>query len=193
MVYFKRNPLGYKELLTYQQAGMILEKTKEIVSLFPKFHPKTRQALYRLINHMIDSARSIQRNIEEGFKRASTQEYIRFLGFSIGSLAELRGDYQDCFKSGLISTKIYQEMEDLLRGEDVMLGRQIQSLEKKMDREGTRPAGERARAFKGRIREERAEGQRWIEEKMRKEGFKRLEDGRFVKIEGDEKGPLSTL
>lgn len=188
MVYFKRNPLGYKELLTYQQAGMILEKTKEIVSKFPQFHPQTRQALYRLINHMIDSARSIQRNIEEGFKRATTKEYIEFLGFSIGSLAELRGDFLDCLKSGLISPEIYQEMEDLLRGEDVMLGRQIQSLERKMDEEGTRPLGERTRTFKGRIREERGKEQKWLEEVMCRQGFKRLEDGRFVKIEGEEKG-----
>lgn len=168
MVYFKRNPLGYKNLLTHRQAGQILEKTKEIVASFPKFHPKTHQSLYRLINHMIDSARSIQRNIEEGFKRATTQQYIEFLGFSEGSLAELRGDYQDCLKSSLIDSSTYQEMENLLRGEDVMLGRQIQSLEKKIrDEKGGQ--GRRREAEKG------------MEEELKKMGLKKLEDGRYIK------------
>lgn len=44
---------------------------------------------------MDDSARSVQRNIEEGFKRATTKEYIEFLGFSRASLEELKGDFEE--------------------------------------------------------------------------------------------------
>ncbi len=92
---------------------------------------------------MNSSARSGKRNIEEGFKRATTKEYISFLGFSIASLAELRGDYEDCLKQGKITKDIWEEMERLLRGEDVMLGRQIQALERKMEQEGTAPKREK--------------------------------------------------
>lgn len=149
--------------------------TKVIVAVFPKFHPKTHQSLYRIINHMIDSTRSVQRNIAEGFKRASTKEYIEFLGFAIASLAELRDDFSDCLKSGLITPQAYTAMENLLRGEDVMLGRQIQSLENKMTVEGTRPVAEK---FRERIQGQKR-GEKGFEGELKKMGLVRLPDGRY--------------
>lgn len=39
---------------------------------------------------MDDEARSVKRNIEEGWKRSTTSEFLQFLGYSQGSLEELR-------------------------------------------------------------------------------------------------------
>lgn len=88
-----RNPLGYKNLRTWQQANEILELTEEFVATLPKHHPKTGQKMSDVSDHMLRSARSVIRNIEEGFKRITTKEYVSFLGFSSGSLEELLGDF----------------------------------------------------------------------------------------------------
>lgn len=90
MVYQSRNPIGYKQLLTWQQAGQIIIKVKDFIRKYLFAHTDSR-----LVNHLTDSARSVQRNIEEGFKRATTKEYVEFLGFSRGSLEELKGDFEE--------------------------------------------------------------------------------------------------
>ena len=101
MVYQPKNPIGYKQLLTWQQAGQILRQVKEFAHNY-LFKYDDR----RLVTHLIDSARSVQRNIEEGYKRATTKEYVEFLGFSRGSLEELKGDFEELkreIKEGCIS------------------------------------------------------------------------------------------
>lgn len=99
----------------------------------------------RLIAHMNDSARSVASNIREGYKRKNTKAYLEFLGYSRGSLEELKGDYEELKrelkdgerwkekdKEGKIG--IEEDIEGLLKlvyGEDCMLGRQVRALEKK--------------------------------------------------------------
>ena len=162
MVYLPRDPAGYKNLLTWQQAGSIYHMTKDFV----------RKYLWgiddkRLVNHLIDSGRSVQRNIEEGYKRATTKEYIEFLGFSRASLEELKGDFEELkreYKEGIRrenkgreggykgregsdkGEKSYEgEMKkierilDLIYGEDCMIGRQLYGLERKMVKDKTAP------------------------------------------------------
>lgn len=90
MVYQPKNPVGYKQLITWQQAGKILVQVKDFVKKHLSGYDDKR-----LVNHLVDSARSVQRNIEEGYKRATTKEYVEFLGFSRGSLEELKGDFEE--------------------------------------------------------------------------------------------------
>ena len=89
-MYIPRNPLGYKKLRTWQQANEIFQLTEEFVKTLPKYHPETRQKTMDTTDHMLRSARSVVRNTEEGFSRASTKEYVTFLGFSKGSLHYLK-------------------------------------------------------------------------------------------------------
>lgn len=49
----------------------------------------------RLIGHLNDSARSVPRNIIEGYGRNNTKQYYEFLGFSFSSLLEL---LEDCLE-----------------------------------------------------------------------------------------------
>ena len=58
-MYVKRNPLGYKNLRTWQQANEIFELTEEFVQTLPKFHPKTGQKMADTADHMLSSARSV--------------------------------------------------------------------------------------------------------------------------------------
>ena len=90
MIYMPRDPVGYKNLIVWSQAGKIYRGTKDFTRKF-----LDGRSEYRLVGHMNDSARSVQRNIEEGYKRATTKEYIQFLGFSRASLEELKGDFEE--------------------------------------------------------------------------------------------------
>lgn len=94
----RRNPLGYRSLRTWQQANEIFELTEKFSATLPVKHPQTGQYLTDLKDQMIRSGRSVVRNIEEGYSRISTKEYISFLGFSLGSLEELIGDLKYCQK-----------------------------------------------------------------------------------------------
>ena len=164
MVYQPKNPVGYRILLTWKQAGGIYGRAKDFTRNYLDGIPDRR-----LVAHINDSARSVQRNIEEGFKRATTKEYVQFLGFSRGSLEELKGDFEELkrewregirwadrgerraradkgeIRGEVIRGEVIIEIEellDLIYGQDCMMGRQIISLEKKMVKEKTLPRGE---------------------------------------------------
>lgn len=129
-----RNPLGYKVLRTYQQGEEIYQLVKKFTAEF--LHPIQDS---RLIAHMNDSARSVPRNIAEGYGRNNTKQYCEFLGFSFGSLLELLEDsfeLEKDIKGEQRNTKDnYRAMGDLSKiiklcmGEKTMLKKQIERME----------------------------------------------------------------
>lgn len=136
-----RNPLGYKVLRTYQQGEEIYDLVRNFTAEF--LH---RIADSRLIGHMNDSARSISRNIAEGYGRNNTKQYYEFLGFSFGSLLEL---LEDCLtlekdiKGGQRKTKdnnnVLQLLSKLIRlamGEKTMLKNQMDRIENLVGEQG---------------------------------------------------------
>ncbi|MFH1407384.1 MAG: four helix bundle protein, partial [Candidatus Omnitrophota bacterium] len=179
MVYQPKNPVGYKQLLTWQQAGRIICLVKDFARKY-LFNSTDK----RLTNHLIDSARSVQRNIEEGYKRATTREYVEFLGFSRGSLEELKGDFEELKREtkGRLRHNakwLQEEIETLLTliyGEDCMLGRQLKGLETKMVKEKILPASE---AIKGVWKQKQsADDKFW---KIAKEKFGVIRDEKNLK------------
>jgi four helix bundle protein len=132
-----RNPLGYRSLRTWQQANELFKLTEKFVVTFPLRHPATGQYLTDLKDQMIRSARSVVRNIEEGYSRTSTKEYISFLGFSIGSLEELIGDYKYCQKGNIGDSEACSKGIGMGVGEAKMLDRQVKGLEEKTFQEKT--------------------------------------------------------
>jgi four helix bundle protein len=197
-IYQSRNPLGFKNLLTWQQADIIFSKIKILASKLPKIHPKTNQFTNRLVDHLIDSARSIKRNIEEGFKRATTSEYIKFLGFSLGSLEELHGDLVDLEKNIVqwdnqrvstdnnskgfegISKGEIGELIRLCRGEDKMLQNQIRGLEKRRVKLGYRSFREQEQLLKQRVIEGKQREEKLLRDFQRETGLVRLINGQFI-------------
>lgn len=126
--------MGYKVLRTYQQGEEIYELVKRFTSLY--LHPIADS---RLIGHMNDSARSVPRNIAEGYGRNNTKQYYEFLGFSFGSLLEL---LEDCLelekdiKTGIRKTRDDQgalrELSIIIKlcmGEKTMLKNQMERIE----------------------------------------------------------------
>lgn len=88
-----RSPYGYRNLLAYQKAEALQKATEELTHKFPG-----TKTLVALADQMDRSARSAKQNIVEGWKRNSTGEYYQFLGFTLGSNAELEEDCLDIWK-----------------------------------------------------------------------------------------------
>ncbi|TSC93086.1 MAG: S23 ribosomal protein [Candidatus Berkelbacteria bacterium Athens1014_28] len=133
--------MGYKVLRTYQQGEEIYQLTKKFTADF--LHPIQDS---RLIAHMNDSARSIPRNIAEGYGRNNSKQYYEFLGFSFGSLLEL---LEDCFelekdilggqrktKDNERATRELSKIIKLCMGEKTMLKKQVEQIEKLAGEQG---------------------------------------------------------
>ena len=91
------NPQGYKFLVPWSNAVLL----RYLVRLFTRSLPKSE---YRRKAQIDDAARSVVRNIEEGYKRATTGEYLQFLGFSQGSLEEVKGDIRESTENGFLKS-----------------------------------------------------------------------------------------
>lgn len=58
----------------------------------------------RLEAQLLDCLRSVVANIEEGFARSTTSQYLDFLGYSQGSLKEAKGDIQRARQDGFLKS-----------------------------------------------------------------------------------------
>ena len=157
--YFKTrqwtHPEGYKYLAVWKNAVELQKLTKEFTKTLP-YSEKRRK------DHMDDASRSVQRNIEEGYKRPTTKEYLDFLGFSQGSLEELKGDVRDCLRDGLMGKKLHDKFIELINKTDWLLRRLVKSLEKKMAEE--MPMSPRERWLKARAIRQLEEDRKFDEE-----------------------------
>lgn len=100
-----KDPKGYQYLAVWQNAALL----RVLVRVFTKGLPRGE---YRLKAQMDDEARSVKRNIEEGWKRPTTSEYLQFLGYSQASLEELRGDIRDCKTDGFLPSRPGSTLQD---------------------------------------------------------------------------------
>jgi four helix bundle protein len=86
---------GYIHLIAWSNAHLL----RIFVRIFTKTLPKSE---YRLKAQLDDAARSVIANIEEGFSRPTTSEYLTFLGHSEASLIEVKGDIQRSLQDGFL-------------------------------------------------------------------------------------------
>lgn len=100
------DPKGYQYLAVWQNAALLRVLVRKwTTGCLPRSE-------YRLKAQMDDEARSVKRNIEEGWKRPTSSEYLQFLGYSQGSLEELRGDIRDCKTDGFLPSKPLPTLKD---------------------------------------------------------------------------------
>lgn len=83
-----QHPQGYRFLVQWSNAVLL----RYLIRLFTSHLPKSE---YRRKAQVDDAARSVVRNIEEGYKRSNTATYLEFIGFSQGSLEEVKGDVRE--------------------------------------------------------------------------------------------------
>jgi len=166
-----RNPLGYKVLRTYQQGEEIYGLVRHFTAEF--LHP-IRDS--RLVGHMNDSARSVPRNIAEGYGRNNTKQYYEFLGFSFGSLLEL---LEDCLtlekdiKGGQRETKdsegallILSKLIKLCMGEKTMLKNQMERIEQMVGEQGLMSQNQRIAKVMAENQRKEKEFDEWIKKQM---------------------------
>src|SRR3990172_6581785 len=93
-----QDPTGYRFLTPWSNTVLLRIFIRKLTNTFPRSE-------YRRKNQMDDAARSTVRNIEEGFKRSNTKDYLAFIGFSQGSLEEIKGDIRECLEDKLLQLK----------------------------------------------------------------------------------------
>lgn len=89
---------GYRFLLPWSNAVLL----RFFIRMFTISLPKSE---YRRKSQIDDASRSVVRNIEEGYKRATTAEYIQFISYSQGSLEEVKGDVRELTEDGFLKSK----------------------------------------------------------------------------------------
>lgn len=168
-----RNPMGYKVLRTYQQGKEILELTRLFTSEFLHYIADSR-----LIGHMDDSARSVPRNISEGYGRNDTKKYWEFLGYALASLLELLEDYlalEKEIKGERRKTKDNQEALRIISkaiklsmGEKTMLTTQMDEIEKMAGDQGLIPHNRKVARIVSENERSRKEFDRFISAELEK-------------------------
>ncbi len=78
---------SHKDLEIWIRSIDLVVKTYKLTSSFPEYEK------FGLVNQMRRASVSVSSNIAEGSGRKSTKEYVNFLYFSVGSLAELDTQY----------------------------------------------------------------------------------------------------
>ena len=101
-----QSPNGFKHLVQWSNAVLL----RYLIRLFTNSLPKSE---YRRKAQLDDAGRSVVRNIEEGWKRANTSTYLEFVGFSQGSLEEVKGDIRELTEDGFLISKPGSSLKDL--------------------------------------------------------------------------------
>jgi len=97
---------GYIFLVAWSNASLLRVLNKKFTNSLPK-------SLYRLKSQSDDACRSVVANIEEGFARQTTSEYINFLGYSRASLIEEKGDIQRSLQDEILKSVSGSSLKDL--------------------------------------------------------------------------------
>lgn len=104
-----KDPEGYQYLAVWQNAALLRVLVRRFTLNLTLNHPFER----RLKAQLDDAARSQKRNIEEGWKRPTTSEYLNFVGFAQASLEEVKGDIRDAKTDGFLPSKPLSSLKDL--------------------------------------------------------------------------------
>lgn len=100
------SPRGYKFLVSWSNAALL----RILIRKFTRTLPRSE---YRSKAQTDDAARSVVANIEEGWKRPTTGEYLKFIGFSQASLEEVKGDVERWLQDDFIKSIPKTSLKDL--------------------------------------------------------------------------------
>lgn len=89
---------AYIHLVAWSNASLLRIFCRLVAANLPYTEKRTKP-------HLTDSARSVLANIEEGFRRPTTSQYLDFLGYSQGSLEEIKGDVRRLHQDGLLPSR----------------------------------------------------------------------------------------
>ena len=117
---------GYMNLIVWQKAMELFELVWRIAF-------QASQIDFKLRSQLADAAQSICANIAEGYGRRSINEYIQFLYYALGSLAETMTRAVGLQRTKQISEPRFDEFNLLHYEVENRLLRLIEKLEQKRD------------------------------------------------------------
>ncbi len=94
----------------------------QVIKIFPK------EEVYGLTSQIRRCAISIPSNISEGYGRNSTNDYIRFLQISMGSIFEIQTQLEIAKNLGYLNQTKFLEIYDMSREIERMLSSLINKL-----------------------------------------------------------------
>lgn len=97
---------GYRFLVQWSNAVLLRMFVRKLTVTFSRSEHRTKTQLD-------DAARSVVSNIEEGYKRPTTKEYLIFLGYSEASLEEVHGLINQCVQDGFVKSVKGSGLEDI--------------------------------------------------------------------------------
>ena len=101
-----KHPEGYKYLAPWTNAALLRFLIRKFTEGLPRSEHRTKTQLD-------DAGRSVVSNIEEGYKRPTTKEYLDFIGFSQGSLEEIKGLVRQAHQDGFLKAKSSSRLADI--------------------------------------------------------------------------------
>lgn len=105
----------YRDLIIWQKSMVFVTQIYKITKTFPK------EENYGLISQIRRCAVSIPSNIAEGYGRQSTNDYLRFLKISIGSLYETQTQLEIALNLKYLSSDEFKRVYELSREIERML------------------------------------------------------------------------
>ncbi|MBI4682932.1 MAG: four helix bundle protein [Nitrospirae bacterium] len=115
----------YRDLIVWQKAMHLVTQIYSITKSLPK------EEVYGLISQIRRSSVSIPSNIAEGYGRNSSNDYIRVLQISIGSLYELQTQLEICLNLKYLSQLMFDDINEKSREIERMLSSLINKLNPK--------------------------------------------------------------
>ena len=117
--------MNYSDLQVWQKAMDLVEEIYLLTGKLPV------EEKYGLASQIQRAAVSIPSNIAEGYARASTKEYIKFLHIAKGSNAELFTQLLICERIKLLNVEEIRDVKSLSQEVGKMLSYMILKLEEK--------------------------------------------------------------
>jgi len=112
----------YRDLVVWQKSMTLVTEIYKITKIFPK------DEIYGLVTQMRRCAISIPSNIAEGYGRNSTNDYIRFLRISIGSLNELQTQLEISHNLNYFEEKDFRKFYESSREVERMISSLIRKI-----------------------------------------------------------------
>ena len=119
---------GYMKLNVWQKAMELFELVWSIVFIETRID-------FKLRSQIADAAQSISSNIAEGYGRRSVSEYIQFLYYALGSMAETMTRAVGLKQTKQISAERFHDFDLVHYEVENRLLRLIEKLEQKRDNE----------------------------------------------------------
>jgi len=117
---------GYMKLIVWQKAIELFDVVWNVAV-------KESKIDFKLRSQWIDATQSISANISEGYGRRSVSEYIQFLYYALGSLAETMTRAIGLRQTQQIPSERFQQFDLLHYEVENRLLRMIEKLEQKRD------------------------------------------------------------